>query len=146
MVKHYLTMTNASTMRDQIWFKLSKFPDDKFSDVCIAPTDSPYYSLQSVSDIQAQVRSNPDDQFVLFGDMNARIPDSQFNNPDCDLAYCANPDLGTSKNGRDITSSAEGNNLIPLNHEITPRFSSQTGVTGLSFHIPVVLDPSITRT
>ena len=40
-------MTNVSIMRDQIWFKLSNFPDDTFGDVYIAPTDSPYYSLCS---------------------------------------------------------------------------------------------------
>ena len=101
-LQSYLHSVNA--YRDQIWFKLSIFPEYLFGSCYIPPRDSPFFSPESFSIIQENI-SGSADKIVLMGDLNSRITDlSVFNLPECNVSYSRNVDLGSNRNGRDLVN------------------------------------------
>ena len=114
----YLYSVNA--YRDQIWFKLSIFPEYLFGSCYIPPRDSPFFSPESFSIIQENI-SGSADKIVLMGDLNSRITDlSVFNLPECNVSYSRNEDLGSNRNGRDLVNLCLSFHLRPVNHLQSP--------------------------
>ena len=57
LVKGYLwpDVYEVQSLCDQVWFKLSFLPDVRIGACYIPPSDSPYFSPASFSDVQEQV-------------------------------------------------------------------------------------------
>ena len=110
----YLYSVNA--YRDQIWFKLSIFPEYLFGSCYIPPRDSPFFSPESFSVIQENIFGSTN-KIVLIGDFNSRMRDlTVFNLPENNISYSRNVDLGTNRNGRDLVNLCLNLHLRPVNH------------------------------
>ena len=105
-----------STYRDQVWFKLSIFPEYFFGACYIPPRDSPFFSPESFSTIQENIMDF-DGKLVLLGDLNSRISDLNiFSQPRERIYYSRNVDSGNNVNGRDLSNLCINLNLKPVNH------------------------------
>lgn len=108
---------NMDTRKDQVWFEIIHFPGIKFGALYITPSDSPYFSDQSFSDIHEKSLEGSD--LVVFGDLNARMGDlSKFSNSDMSLQYAANCDAVLNSNGRILSSLCITCGITPSNHAI----------------------------
>ena len=102
--------------KDQVWFNLSCIKYARFGAVYIAPSDSPYFSLESFAVIQEESKSHPE-KCVVIGDINSRIPDlSEFTRNDLAITYSSNPDKGSNSNGRNMKNIMLSNDLVPVNN------------------------------
>jgi len=63
-------MDNATD--GQIWLKLSMLPEILIGGCYVPPSDSPYYDISMLANIEAQIMSNINSEFILIGDLNAR--------------------------------------------------------------------------
>ena len=62
---------------DCIFLKLKPLPHVTFMGCYIPPSDSPYHSLEPLSELAERLKS-PDEKFILMGDLNARFgPDRE---------------------------------------------------------------------
>ena len=68
----YVTELDA-TITDQVWFKFKCIPDVLFGFCYVPPSDSPYFSLTLLSNIQEKIKYSHSNGCVVMGDMNARF-------------------------------------------------------------------------
>ena len=109
-------VNNVCKYKDQVWFNLSCIKYARFGAVYIAPSDSPYFSLESFAVIQEECKSYPE-KCVVIGDINSRIPDlSEFIRSHLAITYSNNPDKGSNSNGRNMKNIMLSNDLLPVNN------------------------------
>lgn len=106
---------NITQMEDQVWFKLTCFPNTILGACYIPPHDSTYFRVESFANIQEMCQTN--EEVVIFGDLNARMGKlSKFNSNI--VTYSPNPDNTINSHGRDLAGLCEINSLSPINHAV----------------------------
>ena len=124
----------AST--DCIFFKLKALPHVTFMGCYIPPTDSPYHSLEPLSELTERLHSSNDESFIVMGDMNARfgnerdafITGKHFSSS-VEYVPSADPISSPNMNARCVTSMLAPH-LILLNGL---KFSNMTFPSALTF-------------
>ena len=129
LFKHHVwdKVYKVKRYKDQVWFSLSCARYFRFGAVYIAPSDSPYFSMDSFACIQEEcvVYSN---KCLVIGDLNARLPDlSLFDNDQ--LSFSPNPDPGSNPNGKTLTPLMLNHSMVPVNHLITSDLSCASSLT-----------------
>ena len=105
---------NVKCYKDQVWFSLSCVSYIRFGAVYIAPSDSPYFTMESFAYLQEECTSYPN-KCLAIGDINARMPDLDIFAQD-DLSFSVNPDRGSNPNGKTLTPLMLNHNMVPVNH------------------------------
>ena len=126
-VKDYLNtyIYGVESLIDQIWFRLSVFPDTIWGACYIPPCDSPFFTPVSISHIQERCF---DSKAVIIGDLNSRIPElKSFSDPD--LYYNINPDRHENSRGREIKQLCKDCQLYPVNNSVTKSCISEGNFT-----------------
>ena len=107
---------DISCEQDQVWFRISLAPNIYFGAVYIPPSDSLYFSPDSFALLHSRACLK-NQHVVVMGDLNARHPNlSQYNDPNLDVKYIENVDLGTNSNGRSLQNLCNSSGIRPLNH------------------------------
>ena len=75
IAKHIARIETPST--ECIFLKLKCLPNVIFAACYLPPSDSPYHTWAPISEIQEQMEREPDAQFVIMGDLNARFGDNR---------------------------------------------------------------------
>ena len=120
------------TCIDQIWIKFSFCPKVEIGGCYIAPSDSPYYSHESISFVQERILSNKNLEYVLIGDVNCRFGDllDKINLP---FGWQRNQSEDNkpqpNMNARNFFHVLRDCDLIPLNNLSTSRSSFSGALT-----------------
>ena len=126
LVKEYLrdTIMEVDTSTpDQVWLSLSCAVGVLFGFVYIPPIDSPYFTEASLSSLQERVKTNPDKNMIIIGDMNARFGRAIKNLPnylitDYDIDYPTIPDPIPAPNhhAQILFGLCCEENIVPVNN------------------------------
>ena len=133
LVKHYLQdkiVKVDKSIDDQIWIQLSLLPNIWLGGCYITPCDSLYYDEQSFAHIQSQcLHNSPDSQYIVLGDMNARVG-ATVNNlvQGCsDFEYVpSDPDPVTNSNGRKLIQVCKDCDMLVVD-DIYYKYSAAWG-------------------
>ena len=80
------------TVKDQVWFYVTLFPEFQFGAVYIAPRDSLFFSMESFAFMSDQVMST-ERHVMIVGDINARMPSLDiFSSQEKGIKHTQNPD------------------------------------------------------
>ena len=98
-------------LQDQVWFRLSFWPNCILGGCYIPPADSPYFTPGHFANIQARAQQG---NTIVIGDLNSRMADlSTFD--DDSGSYSTNPDKITNTHGRELKRLMLNNDLVPVN-------------------------------
>lgn len=118
-----------TSAQEQIWFQLQSVPSIIFGGTYIPPSDSPYFSYESSSEIQAKTQDTSFG-YVVVGDMNTRCGDKvkELIEGSNDLYY--KPiDVSVNNNGKSIIQVCKDNNLLVVNNLHTMCHSFPSSLT-----------------
>ena len=62
---------------DSVWMNLRCLQDVTIITCYLPPSDSPYHSFAPITEICSQVRTRPDERYIVIGDLNARFANLQ---------------------------------------------------------------------
>ena len=104
-----------TTAQEQIWFQLQSVPGVTFGGAYIPPSDSPFFSDVSISEIQARTQDKSSG-YIVVGDMNTRCGDkvNELIN-DGNMYYMPN-DETVNANGKSIIQVCKDNSLLAVNN------------------------------
>ena len=128
LIRHHM-IQNISYMdcseRNKIWFRLNYYSDILFGGIYIYPNNSQYFNSNDLAEIQAKLMANNNRDFVLFGDFNARLGQSntvvlnnllkERNISSYTYRNLADPILRPNPNGRSLINIFKQCNIFPIN-------------------------------
>ncbi|MEA3357745.1 MAG: hypothetical protein U9Q67_04920 [Patescibacteria group bacterium] len=110
----YVEQVDMDT-EDQIWVKLSLWPELRLGGVYIPPEDSPYYDRSLLGALEGRVRDGK--SVLVLGDFNARVGNPELLVEDSEMLQYENvKDLTVNSRGRSIMSMCQGNGMLVANH------------------------------
>ena len=136
LVKRHLVdfMTSIDlSENDQIWFRMTIYPNVQFGACYIPPNDSLYYKDSNHAFIQAKCADNPHITNIVFGDLNSRLglavsdlvaDDSQYSYDPIDTLKTPNT------HGRKLLSIAKYCDMVMVNYLV---YNCRSFRGGLSF-------------